>query len=313
MAGILHQTSTNHYLRKPSNNKDRGDEGHGASYGHRGGPSRLFNSKSPSKKSIQLQQILKSINLLSSSRLSMNKKRQTTTSTVLDFKNSTSKSSSLIRNFINQVNSGSQHAHAHTKSIQAIKTGAATSSILHSTATRGKGAGEVKNSGSVKNQSSALGHQSQGGLNIATLESANAPSRGLSNRNRHVNPYIQSKNRMGSIMGNVGMGAGIPEPSGMSRNQASAATSTLMRNQDGGSDLVALHGASPSAGRPAQEKPSATLSSGLHDRFLDGEQRLLRKKSSIRQSETGKREGALSSSLDKKKPLTTHTLSSSLK
>lgn len=131
----------------------------------------------------------------------------------MDFKNSTSKSSSLIRNFINQVNNPA--GHAHTKSIQALK------------------GGKVDVGGSLgKNlkTSSALGHSSLGGVHIATLENSNA-GRGLSNRNRHVNPYIQSKNRQSSMIGGISVGAGIPEPSGTSRNQGSSHNSTFARDR----------------------------------------------------------------------------------
>jgi hypothetical protein len=50
------ESSSNRRANKPSINP-RKDESHG------GGGARIFNSKSPSKKSLQLQQILKSISM----------------------------------------------------------------------------------------------------------------------------------------------------------------------------------------------------------------------------------------------------------
>lgn len=190
----------------------------------------------------------------------MNQKRQTTTSTVLDFKNSTSKSSSLIRNFINQVNSNiaQNPPHSHTKSIQAIK-GLSKEPIstgnAHVPASRaGK---DLKNSGSQNI--------------VPTLDSATTPQRGISNRNRHVNPYIQSKNRQGSMIGskNIVMEAN----SSVSRNQTSqdGCNSMIPKNEDKGG-LLTNQSVSPIVGSPLNSKNE--ISAGLLQNLIVNDPKL---------------------------------------
>jgi hypothetical protein len=150
--------------------------------------------------------------------------------------------------------------------------------------------------------------KNSGSQNIVTTIESTTPLRGISNRNRHVNPYIQSKNRQGSMIGNKNLT--VDPQNSLSRNQTSQdETNALLIKAEEKGGLLTNQSVSPIAGSPMNSKNA--ISPGLLQNLMINDPKLQKNRSFINQNESVK-----STSLEKRamhSGVTAHTFSSSLK